>query len=359
MDKITSGKKILLIATTFIVGIYFLFLSLVEAQGFLAPLVMAIVLALLMIPLSNKLEKTILNRGFSSLTCTFFLFIISLGVFALLSFQVKNFVDDWGLIKEKMHPKIEQAQSFLYEHTALTKKDFETYKENNDISEIGGGGSPGQKAFSFMSSVLNFISNYLLVFIYIFFLLNYRTKFKQFFLKLAPQEKQKETMGIITKTATLVQQYLIGKSFLIILLTVLYSIGLGVSGVNNFILISFIGAFLSLIPFIGNIIAFGLALIFGYLTTGNISVLIGIIITFTVVQFIESYILEPYVVGDKVNLHPFMVILAIILGNMVWGVLGMILAIPVLGILNIIFNHVPPLKPFGFLLSTDKKEDTP
>src|SRR5690606_4363082 len=76
MDKITSGKKILFIATTFIVGIYFLFLSLVEAKGFLAPLVMGIVLALLMIPLSNKLEKTFLNRGFSSLICTLFLFII-------------------------------------------------------------------------------------------------------------------------------------------------------------------------------------------------------------------------------------------------------------------------------------------
>ena len=357
MDKITIGKKILLIATIFIVGFYFLFLSLVEAKGFLAPLVMAIVLALLMIPLSNKLEKTFMNRGFSSLTCTIFLLILSLGIFALLSFQIKNFVDDWELIKEKMHPKIEQAESFLYEHTALTKENLDTYKEENELSAIGGGDSPGKKAFSFMTSVLGFISNYLLVFIYIFFLLNYRRKFKLFFLKLAPSEKNRETRLIIDKTATLVQQYLIGKSFLIILLTVLYSIGLGASGVDNFILISFIAAFLSLIPFIGNIIGFGLALVFGYLTTGEMGVLIGIIITFFVVQFIESYILEPYVVGDKVNLHPFFVILSIILGNMVWGVLGMILAIPVLGILNIILNHVPSLEPFGFLLSTDKKKD--
>ncbi|QED39058.1 AI-2E family transporter [Antarcticibacterium arcticum] len=353
----TKGKKILIIGTMFIVGSYFLFLGLVEARGFLAPLVMAIVLALLMIPFSNKLERSFLNRGFSSLASTLILFIISLGVFALLSFQIKNFVNDWDLIKEKMSPKIEQAESFIYDHTALTKEDFETYKEENDLTAMGGSSSAGQKAFGFMTAVLSFLSNYLLVFIYIFFLLNYRKKFKKFFLKLAPNEKQKETNAIIDNTATLVQQYLVGKSFLIILLTVLYSIGLGASGVDNFILISFIGAFLSLIPFIGNIIAFGLALVFGYLTTGEIGVLIGIIITFVVVQFIESYILEPYVVGDKVNLHPFLVILAIILGNMVWGILGMILAIPVLGILNIIFNHVPSLKPFGYLLSTDKEDD--
>ncbi len=355
--NISTGKKILFTGTLFIVGIYFLFLSLVEAQGFLAPLVMAIVLALLMIPLSNKLENLGIGRGISSLICTILLFIISLGVFALLSFQVKNFVDDWENITEQMKPKIGQAEDYIYEHTALTKEDFENYKEQNDLTTLGMDGSSGQKAFNFMKGVMSFLSNYILVFIYIFFLLTYRKRFKIFFLKLAPQDDQGEAREVIDNTATLVQQYLVGKSFLIILLTILYSIGLGISGVDNFILISFIGAFLSLIPFIGNIIGFGLALVFGFLTTGETSVLIGIIITFTIVQFIESYILEPYVVGDKVNLHPFLVILSIIAGNMIWGVMGMILAIPVLGILNISMNHVPPLKPFGYLLSTDKKED--
>jgi len=354
---ISTGKKILYTATMFIVGIYFLFLGLVEAQGFLAPLVMSIVLALLMIPLSNRLENLGLRRGWSSFLCTILLFIISLGVFALLSFQVKNFVDDWEEIQEQMKPKIEQAEQYMYEHTALNKEDFEAYKEQNDLSTFGGEGSSGQRAFNFMKGVMSFLSNYLLVFIYIFFLLTYRKKFKIFFLKLAPDRQQEEAREVIDNTATLVQQYLVGKSFLIVLLTILYSIGLGLSGVDNFILISFIAAFLSLIPFIGNIIGFGLALVFGFLTTGETTVLVGIIITFAIVQFIESYILEPYVVGDKVNLHPFMVILAIIAGNMIWGVMGMILAIPVLGILNIIMNHVPPLKPFGYLLSSDKSKE--
>ncbi|WP_255702732.1 AI-2E family transporter [Antarcticibacterium sp. 1MA-6-2] len=141
------------------------------------------------------------------------------------------------------------------------------------------------------------------------------------------------------------------------MLAVLYSIGLGISGVNNFILISCIAAFLSLLPYIGNIIGFFLALIFGFLTTGDTTVLIGIIITFGIVQFVESYILEPYVVGDKVNVHPFLVILAVIAGNMIWGITGMILAIPILGILNVIMNSVPSLEPFGYLLSTDDNEE--
>lgn len=353
----TRGKNILFTGTLFIVGIYFLFLSLVKAQGFLAPLVMAIVLALLMIPLSNKMEKTRINRTFSSLISTFLLFLFSLGIFAVLSLQVKNFVDDWDNIKEQMKPKIEQAESFIYEHSPMSKEDYEEYMQDKNISSVLSGGSSGEKAFSFMTGVVSFFSNYLLTFIYIFFLLNYRRRFKIFFLKLAPEEKQHKTKKIIDKTGSIVQKYLVGKALLIVFLTVLYSIGLGVSGVDNFILISLIAAFLSLIPFIGNMVGFFLALSFGFLTTGETSVLIGIIITFSIVQFIESYVLEPYVVGDQVDLHPFLVILSIIIGNMVWGVMGMILAIPVLGIINVILLHIKPLKPFGYLLSSEDTDD--
>lgn len=352
----TKGKNILFTGTLLVVGLYFLFLGLSKTQEFLGPLAIALVLALLMIPLSNIMEnKTKINRAFSSLISTFLLFLFSLGVFAVLSFQIKSFVDDWNKIKETMKPKIEQAESFLYEHTALSKEDLEQYREQKNISSMASDKSSGEQAYNFLMSAVSFFSNYLLTFIYIFFLLNYRRKFKIFFLKLAPDEQQDETKKIINRTSNIAQDYLVGKLLLIFFLAVIYSIGLGISGVNNFILISIIAAFLSLIPYLGNIVGFFLALSFGFLTSGETGVLIGIIITFAVAQFIESYILEPYVVGDKVDLHPFIVILAVIVGNMVWGVLGMVLAIPLLGILNVVLRNVKPLKPYGYLLSNEEE----
>jgi predicted PurR-regulated permease PerM len=354
---IKAHKTLLFPLVALLVGAYFLFSGLAEAKGFLAPLVTAIILALLLIPLGNLIEKK-LNRTFSSLLSTILLFLFSIGVFVLLSFQIKSFVDDWGKIKETMAPKIEQLQNYAYEHTALSSKDLETYKEKNDIqSMLTSSGNSGEKAFNFINSVTSFISNYLLTFIYIFFLLNYRKRFKIFILKLFSNQRKKEVKQIINETARVAQFYLRGKLILIVILSILYSIGLGISGVSNFILIAVIASFLTLIPFIGNIIGMSLALIFGYLTQGETSILIGVILTFTLVQFIESYVLEPFIVGDKVDIHPFFVILAIILGNMIWGVMGMILAIPVLGIINVIFNHVPSLKPFGFLLSTDNSNE--
>lgn len=352
-----AQKTLLYPMVALIVGAYFLFLGISDAKGFLAPLVTAIILALLLIPLANIIESGKINRTVSSLLSTIVLLLFSFGVFTLLSFQVKSFVDDWDKIKDTMEPKIEQLTEYLYDHTALSKEDLDKYKEENNLGSLASSGSSGEKAFNFLNSVMGFLGNYLLTFIYIFFLLNYRHRFKKFFLKLFSDTRREEVTSIINKTAHIAQYYLRGKLILISILSVLYSIGLGISGVNNFILIAVIASFLTLIPFVGNIIGMGLALLFGYLSQGETSILIGVILTFTIVQFVESYVLEPFIVGDKVDIHPFFVILAIILGNMLWGVIGMILAVPVLGILNVLFRHIPSLDAFGYLLSTDKTED--
>ncbi|MFO8145978.1 MAG: AI-2E family transporter [Bacteroidota bacterium] len=75
------------------------------------------------------------------------------------------------------------------------------------------------------------------------------------------------------------------------------------------------------------------------------------LLNFSIVQFLESYVLKPYVIGDKVDLHLFFVILVVIIGNLIWGIIGMILAIPLIAIVTVIFLHVPPLQPYGFLES--------
>lgn len=357
MEKMTNskGKQILFYGTLTILGFYFLFLSLAKASGFLIPLATALILSLLMMPLSRRMERSFFNRTASSLINTLILFLISVGFMALVSMQVKTVVNDWPRIKETMKPKVEQVKDFLFAHTPLKDQDLEKAQEGPNIPFMSGDSNAGQKAASFVGNAVSFFGDYLLTFIYVFFLLNYRHRFKKFLLLLFPDSQRKKVKEVIESSANVTQKYLVGKLILIGLLAVLYAVGLGISGVNNFILISLLAAVLSLVPYIGNIIGFGLAIIFGYLVSGETGVLIGIIITFTVTQFVESYVLQPYVVGDQVDLHPFFVILSVIVGSMVWGIVGMILAIPILAILNVVFNHISPLEPFGFLLN--KEED--
>jgi predicted PurR-regulated permease PerM len=85
--------------------------------------------------------------------------------------------------------------------------------------------------------------------------------------------------------------------------------------------------------------------------------LLGIVITYATVQFVQSYIIEPLVVGSEVNINPFFTIAGIVAGEMVWGIPGMILSIPLLGMAKIICDGVPQLQPIGFLIGTEKKKE--
>ncbi|MBZ9650920.1 AI-2E family transporter [Psychroflexus montanilacus] len=354
--KLSKGKMIILYGSLGIVGLYFLFLTFVEIKGILAPLLTAVILSLVILPLSNILEKKGMKRAISSLISVFVLFTVSLGFLALISFQIQNFIDSWPKIEDTMKPKVGQLKDFVYQHTFFDAGDLKTSEKDSKELVEGNVENAGKKALEFLSSTLGFLSNYLLTMIYIFFLLNYRKHFKIFMLKLFPSKQKKEVGKVIHKVGQVAQQYLVGKLMLITFLGVLYSIGLGISGIQNFILISIIAALLTLIPYIGNIIGLALALVFGYLITGELNVLIGIIITFTIAQFVESYILQPYVIGNKVDLHPFIVILSVIVGGALWGITGMILAIPFTAILGLIFLHVPALYPFGFLFSKNEED---
>ncbi|MFO7977243.1 MAG: AI-2E family transporter [Bacteroidales bacterium] len=347
-----KGKEILTQGTLIIVGSYFFFLGLARTQNILGPLVIAVILALVVLPLSQRIEKRGMKRGYASLINVFLIFLVSLAFLALVSFQVKSFVDDWPQIKEQMAPRIDQLKAFALEHTPLEQSDLQSSGEGGSSLLPSAGSSSGQTAMSILSAIFGFIGNYLLTFIYIFFLLTYRRRFKEFLLSLFRQEKKDGVSEVIYQSANVVQQYLVGKLILMGLLAVVYSIGLGLSGVSNFILVGLIAAVLSLIPYIGNIIGFVLAISLGFLTSGEVGVLIGVVATFTVTQFVESYIFQPYIVGDKVDVHPFFVILVVIIGNAIWGVAGMILAIPLMGMITIIFLHVEALHPYGYLFSS-------
>lgn len=352
--ELKKGSNILVHSTLVVLFLFFLFLGLSKAQSFFAPFATAMILAMLVLPLARRMEKTFLNRPAASLINTFMLFLISLGFFALLSFQVRSLMKDWPKIKETLEPKIEQAQNFILKHTPIDKKTF-NYSPLQSSSSSSMGKKAAKSAASFFSVALGFLGHYLLTFIYVFFMLTYRRRFKKFLLRLFPKDQEGVVRKVMDRSTRVTEAYLLGKLLMIAILAGLYAVGLGVTGVKNFILISLLVAVFDLVPYIGNIIGFGIAIALGYLTSGGSNVLLGIILTFGIAQFVQTYILEPFVVGGKVNLHPFFTIVAVIVGNMVWGIIGMVLSIPLLAILHIIFNNIPSMQPFGYLLGNKEK----
>jgi predicted PurR-regulated permease PerM len=144
---------------------------------------------------------------------------------------------------------------------------------------------------------------------------------------------------------------------MIALLWVMYGIGFSIVGVKNAIFFAILCGVLEIIPFIGNLTGTGLTMIMALSQGGGGGMVVGILITYAVVQFIQTYILEPLVVGSEVNINPLFTIVVIVVGELVWGVPGMVLAIPVLAIVKVICDHIEPLKPYGYLIGEEKKDD--
>ena len=113
---------------------------------------------------------------------------------------------------------------------------------------------------------------------------------------------------------------------------------------------------LEIVPFIGNLIGTALTILMALAQGGGSGVVIGILITYGIVQFVQSYILEPLVVGAEVNINPLFTIVGLVAGEFVWGIPGMILAIPVLGVTKIICDHIEPLKPYGRLIGETEEK---
>lgn len=386
-DRHTPGKEILTFFALLVVGLYFFIDGIMSATGFLIPITVSILLVLICIPLARKLENLGLSRAFSALTCVLLSFIAFVSFFVLISFQIAQFSDKWPEIKNKAKTGLESAENFMSKNTGFSfQKDidqvFASQSEepsrklsNTDqtkaIERVEENSQPDRSAASDDSliskvptglfsrvggvviSFFGFLANSALVMIYLFFLLYYRTKLKSSILNFFSDENQSSAKDVLADTIKLALDFLIGRMILIAFLVVIYGIGLSISGIDNAILISILAAILSLIPYVGNLIGVILAMSMAAFSGGGLTMYIGVGVTFFFAQFIESYILQPYVVGGKVNINPIVTIIVVVLGGTIWGVAGMILSIPLIGIFKIICDAVPVLHPIGYFLGEE------
>ncbi len=350
-----NGKKIVLYPALTLIAFYFLFTGLVKAESFLVPLITAMVLAFLMFPITNKLEKWGMNKILATLTSVLILIAVSATYLTIILSQIKGFTDDWEEIQIRLEETIDELSEYLVENTPLEKEQLNIFTRDRtkmlDDETVYYQGYHRRQALTMMGVLFGFMTRLLIIVVYIFLIIHFRYRFKEFIIRFFPNEKRDEVAGIISISSSVSRRYLAGKLLLMVFLTILYFTGLFISGLENALLISLIAAALSIIPIVGNFIGYCLALAVSLVTTGGMGELIGITLTFAIAQIIDTYILQPIVLGGKLDVHPFFIILSVILGYEIWGIMGMVLSIPVFAMIAVVCRHVPVLNPFGYLFS--------
>jgi len=333
---------------------FLVFAGLYFAKPFLAPFAIAVLLSMLFLPLTRKMENKKLSRGLSVVICVLILAAAIAGIITLLSTQIANISEDMPKLKENVSQSITKLKEYISKTAGVSPQQQQQMMEQQKSSG-------GDKAGSMITSVMNVISGLMvdtiLVFVYIFLLLYFRTHIKNFILKLVPDDDKDNAVTIISKASKVASRYLTGLGMMIVMLWIMYGIGFSIAGVKNAVFFAILCGLLEIIPFVGNITGTGITILMALSQGGGSGMVLGILATYALVQFIQTYILEPLVVGSEVNINPLFTIIVIVVGELVWGVPGMILAVPVLGIIKVICDHIEPLKPYGFLIGEEKKKD--
>lgn len=342
---ITSVIQKLLLAFLVFAGLYY-------AKVFLMPLFIGGILATLFLPFCNWMEKKKINKGLAVLIALFSLLSIVAIIIALLGWKIYDFLDDFALVKRETIATFNRIQMYVYDHLNLTFKEQVQILKNEQPSY----GSMMQIVFESLASLF---TNFILVLVYFIFLLYYRVHIKVFFLKQTVPAQQEQMEHLIDSAANISQQYLLGVSKMIVILWVMYGIGFSVIGVENALFFAILCGILEIIPYIGNITGTVLTILIAAAHGANFSLIGGIVLVYGTVQLIQGWLLEPLILGPQVKINPLFTIIALILGELLWGIAGLILAIPIIAIFKIVCDHIEPLKPYGFLIGeieTERKE---
>lgn len=320
--------------------------------SFLIPITFAIFLATLMLPVTNFLEKkTKLAKITSSLISTLIIFIAVGLIFFLLIHQLGVLVNDLVERRDEILQFVLGIQENL---AAVFDISLDQQKQMLQDNLFAGINFFQSYLTNILSNILGIILKFLLVLIYLFLLLLNRKRFMDFLMMYTVEEKKEKTKRILDKTERVANYYLWGRVKVMTILAVMYLITFAAYGLEHMGLLIVFGAIITIIPYIGPFLS-GLfpilfMIIFGHSSADVISFSIIIII----VQLIESYVLEPLIIGSEVKQNPLFIIIGVILGGMVWGIAGLILFVPLFAILKIVCDHTPELKPVGFILGYQK-----
>lgn len=343
---LTRTNKVLFLFFLVICGLYF-------ARTFLIPFVFAGILAMLFLPLSRRIEKKGINRALAAIVCILLLLSFFAGVGALLAWQVSDLAQDVTQMEKRITDALAQLRSTISNTFGISpEKQQEILKKQ----QSSGGGGVASAVTGFMGSLMSVLTNALIVLIYTFLFLFYRSHIRNFIIRVVPSAEKRNAEEVVQKASAVAYKYLTGLAMMIVGLWIMYGIGFSIAGVKNAIFFAILCGLLEIIPFVGNITGTSLTILMALTQGGGSGMIIGILVTYALVQFIQTYILEPLVVGSEVNINPLFTILGIVLGELIWGVAGMILAIPLMGIAKIVFDHIPSLQPYGFLIGEEKKK---
>lgn len=315
------------------------------------PLSFSILLSFVIYPACSWLEK----RGVGKLTAILInvslLSLFLLAIVALLISQFVSFLQEWPTLQGKLSVTLDQFSQFLIDSFGITAAQ-QTEWFSNIVNQSGSGILPFLRQTISVSAISGVLL--ILIPIYSILILYYRKYWIEILYRLFPSEQKDSILEMLSLTIKAYHNFIKGMAIVYLVVGTLNSIGLLLLGVPHAILFGLIASLLTFVPYIGIIIGSLLPITMAWITYDSAWYPVGIIAIFTLVQYLEANIIFPIAVSNRLNVNTLAMLLAIFMGGILWGMAGMILFVPFVGIAKLIADHNPKLKTASMILGIDK-----
>ncbi|MDF1551248.1 MAG: AI-2E family transporter, partial [Bacteroidales bacterium] len=317
------------------------------ARQIIVPLVFATIIAIVLHPLVTFFVRIRVNRVVAIIITMLLTFIILAGFAIFMFSQASRFSESWPLLVDKFTELLNQSITWISQYFDIRTKNIRLWIDETKENLLNRGNAAlGQT----LLSAGNGLVIMLLIPVYIFMILYYHPLLIEFIRMLFGESKIDAVNHIIIQTKIVIQRYLIGLIIEAAIIAVLYTITLLILGIDYAIVLAIIGALLNMIPYIGGIVGVALPMIVALATKSSGWYAFYIMISYYFIQLVDNNYIVPKIVASKVKINALFSIIAVIIGNALWGIPGMFLAIPVLAILKLLLDNIESLKAWGFLL---------
>ena len=345
--KVPSYMKAVYISLLIIIIIFFM----IMAKAILVPLLVSGYIAMLMTSFCNRLEGWKIPRSLSAFIALLLIILLALGLIFFIVSQLQSFTNDVEMNMEeslnnfaiKINTSIE---NFIGYDIGMgdgfkIKKVMELIQSGNtNISEL-------------LFTTLGTLSNIILLPVFIFFLLIYRDHLAVFVTKVFDKQRNKVLMEHMVSMRKIVHAYIVGAGKVMIILGIVNTAVLFALGIKHAIFFGMIAGLLNIIPYVGPFMGALMPFAYALITKDSLFYPFAVIVSFTLIQFMEGSFLTPKITGANVNLNAFITFLGLLIGGAIWGVVGMILIIPTIAILKKLFELSPDTEPYAYLFGEE------
>jgi predicted PurR-regulated permease PerM len=329
---ITIGRVLKFLTISSFIAVVVWLIILLKSIIFL--LVLSAVIAYILDPFASYLEF----KGFSRLNSTIIIFlilliVISAGTYIFIPVLLKELTHlQEGFGSANASELLLQAESGIQNMIPVLKgQDLNLYERVQSILK-----DMSESLFIILLDIFSIISTAVIIPFTVFFILKDGRKLKKNFFAIIPNRYFEMSLSLFDKVDRQLGSYLRGMFLEALIIGLLAILALWILDVKYFVLIGIFAGLANMIPYVGPLVGMITASSVVLLNNGSGEEIIWVLIAFGIIQLIDNVVVQPTVLAKSVNLHPLIIIFAIITGSQFFGVIGMLVAIPVTGIIKVV-----------------------